>query len=157
MTTQLRETIFTFTWPYVAYSLLLYVAVAGWLLMPFLVDFGPGFGWVAGVVLVAEMLGLVLLIWPLAKCGIFVVAAGVELRTVTRTTVIPFSRLRIYENRVSFAAKADMVPVLADTNGRTVKAGVLTGMDPTVRLGIVRTILHIRETTISDTAVAEAD
>jgi len=157
MTTQQQETIFTVTWQYVAYSLLKFWAASLMLLMPFVADAGMKSGLGAGIVLAAEIVGLAWLIWRFTKCGIFVDTAGVTLRTVTRTTSIPFSRLRIYEDRVSFAAKADLVPALSDISGRTVKAGVLTGIEPTDKLGIVRTILHIRDTAISDAATAGVD
>lgn len=150
MRTQRGQALFTVTSMYVAWALLQYAFVAVWLLMPFLIDIGLRSGWAVGAVLVAEMLGLVLLIRRLANCGIFAVTAGIELTTVTRTTFIPFSRFRIYENRASFVGKVDMVPVLADTNGRAVKAGVMTGMDPAERLRIVRTILHTRDVATSD-------
>ena len=132
--TQSHETIFTVTWQYVAFSLLNYGAVSLMLLLPFIADAGMNSSLGAGVVLVVETVGLAILIWRLTKCGIFVDTAGVTLTTVTRTTSIPFERLRIHRDRVSFAAQASSVPELSDTAGRTAKAGVLAGIDPDLSL-----------------------
>lgn len=157
MMTPPHETIFTVTWQYVAFSLLAYGVMSLVLLVPFVADAGmkPSLG--AGAVLVAEAVGLALLIWRFTKCGIFVDAEGVTLRTVIRTTAIPFVRLRIYGDKVSFVAQADTVPAISDTSGRTVKAGVLMGIDPADKIGIVRTILHARDAATSDGAPAESD
>jgi len=155
MVTQSHETIFTVTWQYAAFSLLTYGAVSLMLLVPFIADVGLKSSVGASAVLVAVTGGLAVLIWRLTKCGIFVDAEGVTLRTVTRTTSIPFERLRIYRDRVSFAAQAVPLPELSDTIGRTVKAGVLAGIDPTDKLGIVRTILQARDAAISDGATVE--
>ncbi|MEL6894196.1 MAG: hypothetical protein AAFP84_21575 [Actinomycetota bacterium] len=132
------------TWQYVVFSLLTYGALSLVLLVPFIADAGMKSSLGAGVVFVAEVVGLAVLIWRFTKCGVFVDAEGITLTTVTRTTSIPFARLRIYRDNVSLIAQAAPVPEFRDTVGRTVKAGVLAGIDPADKLGIVRTILRSR-------------
>lgn len=151
----MRETIFRVTRQYAAFSLANYLVASGVVLMPLLADAGMQSTSAAAVVFGAEVLGLVWLVRRLSTCGIFLDGSLVELRTVTRTTAIPFSRLRIYGDKVSFVAQAAMVPVFTDLEGRTVKAGVLSGADHSTTIAVVRTIRHSRDTATSGVAATE--
>ncbi len=155
--TRPSEAVFTVTWQYAAFSLLHYAAASMMLLLPFVADVGTKSGLGASVVLAVAAIGLVALIRRLTQCGIFLDPERLTLRTVTRTTTIPFARLRIDGDKVSYVAQADAVPALTDTAGRTVKAGVLTGINPHEKLAIVRTILHARDVAVSNGAHTVVD
>ena len=139
-----RETVFTVTWQYMVFSLLTFTTAAAVLPMPILTGVAPRPTALLVAIAILEVFGFGWFVRRLTRCGIFIDDVHLELRTVTRTSRIPLDRLRVTRSVVSFAGLAHLVPELSDIHGRTVKAGVLTGLEASETLAVIRTILDAR-------------